>query len=175
MLLRSTLILAGIGAVAIGLSALQVFAKENPHWSTARWDSAGIAPHPAVHYDALVLIYGARAHGWRGIFGVHTGIAWKPEGASTFRRADVVGWGVRRGADAVRIRQGTPDNYWAGNPPFLIGRIEGAEAAAAIPKIEALIEDYPDNHRYRIWPGPNSKRRYRASGPKPVRGPRGSR
>lgn len=156
MLIRTTLLFASIGALALCASAIKVYSKENPHWRDARWDSAGEAPSPAEHPEAIVMVYGARAHGWRGIFGVHTWIAWKPEGGQTYLRADVVGWGVRRGADAIRLRQGTPDNFWAGNPPFLIGRLTGAQAQTAIPKIEAAIQNYPYNHRYRIWPGPNS-------------------
>lgn len=156
MLIRTTLLIAGIGALALCASAIKVYSKENQHWRDARWDSVGEAPAASDHPDAIVMVYGARAHSWRGIFGIHTWIAWKAKGGDTYLRADVVGWGVSRGANAIRVRQGTPDNFWAGNPPFLIGSIQGEAAQAAIPKIEAAIQSYPYNNRYRIWPGPNS-------------------
>ncbi len=41
-------------------------------WRTASRESAGIAPDPATHKKAVLLIYGARAWGWRGWFAIHT-------------------------------------------------------------------------------------------------------
>lgn len=126
------------------------------HWSEARWDSAGIAPHPASHPEALVQVYAARTWGWKGAFAVHSWIAFKPEGAEAFERWDVVGWGVRRGLPAVRRDIRAVDGYWAGNRPELVEELRGAEAEAAIPKIRAAIERYPYRDTYRTWPGPNS-------------------
>ena len=128
-----------------------------PHWSSSRWDSAALAPDPATEKGAVVQVYAARAYGWRGIFGVHSWIAVKAEGASHYDRYEVVGWQVRRGGDAIRARMtDRPDGYWAGNAPTLLREVRGAEAAAMIPKIEAAIESYPYRDRYLVWPGPNS-------------------
>ncbi|MDF1587397.1 DUF3750 domain-containing protein [Marinimicrococcus flavescens] len=126
------------------------------HWSTARWDSAGLAPAPAAHPGPVVQVYAARAWGWKGAFAVHSWIVLKPENAEAYERWDVVGWGVGRGLPAVRRNIREPDGYWAGSRPELVGSLEGAEAAAAIPRIQAAIERYPYRDTYRTWPGPNS-------------------
>ncbi|MDX1655592.1 MAG: DUF3750 domain-containing protein, partial [Candidatus Competibacteraceae bacterium] len=96
------------------------------------------------------------AFNWRGIFGVHTWIAVKPAGAAFYRRLEVMGWGVGRGREAVRIRRGDPDGLWFGSRPEVLAHLQGPEAAAAIPAILVAARDYPHNHEYRIWPGPNS-------------------
>src|SRR3990172_1119898 len=61
-------------------------------YRTANRDSAGIAPDPAETPEAVVQVYAARALNWRGIFGVHTWIATKPENAPHFTVHQVVGW-----------------------------------------------------------------------------------
>ena len=50
------------------------------------------------------------------------------------------------------------DAYWLGYRPQMVADIRGPLAAAAIPKIEAAIRDYPyaEYGSYRMWPGPNS-------------------
>src|ERR1700676_4755587 len=60
-----------------------VWASDQPHWSTARWDSAGLAPDPAEHPEPIIQFYAARTWGWRGILGVHSWVAFKPRGAKT--------------------------------------------------------------------------------------------
>jgi hypothetical protein len=122
------------------------------NWYDADRSSAGIAPLPANSNEAIVQVYGARAFGWRGYFAVHTWLATKPEGASTYIVHDVTGWR----ATTVRSRPGAPDTAWYGNPPKLLADIRGAQAAAAIPKIRRAIEAYPYSTRYDAWPGPNS-------------------
>ena len=44
-------------------------------WRSARRDSSGQAPDPAVVSEAVIQVYAARAVSWRGAFGVHT---WSP-------------------------------------------------------------------------------------------------
>lgn len=127
-----------------------------PHWSVARWDSAGLAPDPAEHPEAIVQVYAARAWGWKGIFAVHTWIALKRENAPAWERYEVVGWGVSRGAPAIRRNMRVVDGYWAGSRPWLVGEVRGEAAARAIPRIEAAIAAYPWPDTYRTWPGPNS-------------------
>lgn len=126
------------------------------HWSRARWDSAELAPDPRTHPDAVVQVYAARAWGWKGAFAVHCWIAFKPEGASAYDRYDVVGWGVGRGAPAVRRNLRPPDGRWAGSDPMLLAELRGPAAAAAIPKIQDAIANYPFRNQYVTWPGPNS-------------------
>jgi hypothetical protein len=77
----------------------------------------------------------------------------KAEGASSWSRYDVVGWG-----EPVRINYWEPDSRWWGTAPRVLVDIRGAEAAALIPRVEAAIAHYPyDQHGdYRVWPGPNS-------------------
>jgi hypothetical protein len=147
-----------LGAVVLPLlvSACAVIGQERGHWSRARWDSAGIAPNPAETKEPVVQVYAARTYGWRGIFGVHTWVAIKPEDAIAYTRYDVVGWSARRGGQAISVNRGAPDGFWAGAEPKLLRELRGAEAAAAIPKIEAAIKSYPYNHTYTMWPGPNS-------------------
>src|SRR5437016_5909910 len=72
--------------------AASVLAEEAPHWSTARWDSAGLAPDPATTPEPVIQFYAARTWGWRGILGVHSWVSFKPRGAMKYTRYEVVGW-----------------------------------------------------------------------------------
>jgi hypothetical protein len=123
-------------------------------WSRLSWDSAGLAPDPALLHEPVIQVYGARAWGWRGVFGEHTWVVFKPEGAPDWQRVEVVGWGVGRGASAVRRNLRVADGRWAGNEPRLLAELRGE--AAAIDRLEAAIAAYPWPDRYRTWPGPNS-------------------
>lgn len=126
-------------------------------WRTARRDSTGQAPDPATTPEAVIHVYAARAFRWRGAFGVHTWIAAKAQGEATYTRFEVVGWGVSRGRDAVRVATGIPDGYWYGNAPTLIREVRGgAEVDALIARLHAAADAYPYRHEYRVWPGPNS-------------------
>jgi hypothetical protein len=126
------------------------------HWNRARWDSAGLAPDPATTPDAVVQVYAARTWGWKGVFAVHSWLAMKPAGAASYERYEVVGWGVGRGASAVRRNMRTVDGYWAGNPPELLLDRRGPAAEALIEDLRAAIAAYPYQSAYRTWPGPNS-------------------
>jgi hypothetical protein len=100
-----------------------------------------------------VLVFAARTGRWKGIFAHHSWIVLKPAGAAGYMRYDKVGWG-----SPVRRNGWAADALWYGNRPELIGKAEGAEAEALIPKIEAAVAAYPHNGNggYRVWPGPNS-------------------
>jgi hypothetical protein len=126
------------------------------HWSVARWDSAGLAPPPPDHPDAIVQVYAARAWGWKGIVAVHSWLAFKPAGAAGYERYDVVGWGVSAGRPAVRRNIRPVDGYWAGNRPQVVAELRGPAAEAAIPAILDAIASYPAPNLYLTWPGPNS-------------------
>lgn len=140
----------------VAITAWRQSAGAAEHWSRARWGTSGLAPDPAAHPAALIQVYAARAYSWRGAFAVHTWVAMKPEGAGAYARYDVVGWGTGRGQPAVRRDRHVADGYWAGNRPWIVAELRGPAAAAAIPRLEAAIRDYPFNDLYRTWPGPNS-------------------
>lgn len=123
---------------------------------TADRSSAGIAPLPENTPEAVVQVYCARALNWRGIFGVHSWIATKPENAGEYTIHHVIGWRTYRGLPAVVSAPGIPDGRWFGNEPTLVAELRGEEAAKAIPKINAAVASYPYPNEYTLWPGPNS-------------------
>jgi hypothetical protein len=137
-------------------SAGRVYGSSFEHWSKARWDSAGLAPDPATTPEPVIQVYAARAWGWKAVFAVHSWIAFKRAGATAFERYEVVGWGVGRGAPAVRRNMRAIDGYWAGNRPELLLDRRGPDVAPLIDQVEAAISSYPYPDRYRTWPGPNS-------------------
>lgn len=122
-------------------------------WRAANWGSSGILPSASSAPEASVMLLSTRTGRWKSIFAEHMSIVLKPAGAGAWTRYDVVGWGnpVRRDAYAA-------DAYWYGNTPRVVFRLNGAEAAALIPKIEDSIARYPNAARgsYTVWPGPNS-------------------
>lgn len=123
---------------------------------TADRSSAGLAPPAETTPEAVVQVYYARALNWRGIFGVHTWIATKPENAAQYTVHQVIGWRLYRGLPAVVSAPGIPDGLWFGNQPTLVSELRGEAAAEAIAKILAAVESYPYADEYRLWPGPNS-------------------
>lgn len=137
------------------VSVAQV-ASRGDHWSTARRDSAGLAPDPATTEEAVLQVYGARTWGWRGALAIHTWIAVKPAGAAVYERHEVIGWRARRGLPALVSHHGVPDGYWFGSEPQLLKDIRGEAATAAIARLGAAIEAYPWKDDYVTWPGPNS-------------------
>lgn len=125
-------------------------------WYEARRDPTGLAPDPATTREAVIQVYAARAVAWRGIFAVHTWIVVKPTGAPRYTRYDVVGFGVDRGAPAVRVDRMGPDNYWFGAKPEIVLDRRGPGVDTLIDKVKAAVASYPYPHEYRAWPGPNS-------------------
>src|SRR3989454_8268943 len=123
---------------------------------TADRSSAGIAPSAETTAEAVVQVYYARALNWRGIFGVHTWIATKPENATEYTLHQVIGWRTFRGLPAVVSAPGIPDGRWFGNEPELVCDLRGEAAAKAIPKIIEAVASYPYPNEYTLWPGPNS-------------------
>lgn len=131
-------------------------ADNKKSWWELRRDSSEQAP-PAATDEAIIQVYAARAARWRGKVGVHTWISTKRRSEKTYTRMEVVGWGVSRGRNAVRIREGSPDNYWFGNRPVLLRDIRGTEKVEAlIDRVHEAANSYPYNDVYTIWPGPNS-------------------
>jgi hypothetical protein len=125
-------------------------------WRTTDRSSAGLAPDPTTTPEAVVQVYAARAINWRGIFGVHTWIATKPEQAPEFSVHQVIGWRLWRNLPTVASAPGIADAHWFGSRPEVVAELRGADAAKAIAEIEKAVAEYPYTQRYRLWPGPNS-------------------
>jgi len=149
-LVRTTIFLLVLLAGPVLIAACS--SQPGQSWRDADRSSAGIAPLPGEVEEAIVQVYAARAYSWRGNFAVHTWIATKERGASTYEVHDVTGWGNQK----VRSRPGEPDTAWYGNPPRLLADIRGEKAEAAILNIRKAIGAYPFPDEYKAWPGPNS-------------------
>lgn len=146
-------------AIFVALPLYTVLSGQVPlgrDFRTADRSSAGIAPRADHTPEAVVLVYFARALNWRGIFGVHTWVATKPQGASEYTVHQVIGWRLYRGLSAVVSAPGVPDARWFGNEPRVIADLRGDAAADAIPKIVEAVASYPYADEYAVWPGPNS-------------------
>ena len=148
-----------IAILALFLFPLAVHAafyvrKERPaSFRDADWSSVGMLPEAAAEPEARLLVLTGRTGRWKGIFAVHSWVVFKPAGATRWSRYDVVGWG-----QPVRHNGWAPDGRWFGGTPTVILDVRGAQAGAAIPRIEAAIAAYRygDWGDYRMWPGPNS-------------------
>jgi hypothetical protein len=131
--------------------------KLNRSWQTATHHSAGLAPKPLEHREAVAQVYAGRAFGWRGAFSDHTWVAVKPAGASRYTRYEVIGWYAGNGRSVIAIGdQRAPDAQWYGAEPRLIQDIRGAQAEAVIARLPKAAASYPYPATYRAWPGPNS-------------------
>jgi hypothetical protein len=114
-----------------------------------------VAPDPMQVREAVVQVYGARAKGFKGWFGVHTWIAAKPAGAPGWTVYEVVGWRLRWSESVVVVRARNPE-YWFGARGELYADKRGPGVDALIERIEKAAEEYPFAKQYRLWPGPNS-------------------
>ncbi len=112
-------------------------------------------PDPALASEPVVQVWGARTRGAKGIFGVHTWVAVKPEGASEYTVYEVVGWRLRWDNSALVIRNRPHDN-WLGAPGELYAEKRGAGVGDLIRRIDQAARDYPFAGEYTLWPGPNS-------------------
>jgi hypothetical protein len=146
-------LLACLLAAAAGCTAVE---RARGNWSGLSREPSHQAPDPSTTPEAVVQVYAARTVGWRGLLAVHTWVTLKQSGAASYTRYEVIGWGVDRGAQAVRINRTGPDNYWFGSRPELLVDLRGAEVDAVIEKIQAAVAAYPYRDSYRTWPGPNS-------------------
>ncbi len=141
-----------LGAAA-GCTALE---RARGNWWELSREPSGQAPDPAATPEAVVQVYAARTVGWRGLLAVHTWIAVKPSGAPSYTRYEVMGWGVSRGAAALRVNRTGPDNLWFGSRPDLLVDLRGPEVDTVVEKVQAAVAAYPYPDSYRTWPGPNS-------------------
>jgi hypothetical protein len=129
--------------MATGLLALTAFS------------AAAQAPDPALVREPVVQVYGARTLGAKGIFGVHTWIAVKPENATEYTVYEIIGWRLRWSDTALVIRNRTPDR-WFGHEADLYAEKRGAGVEDLIRRIDEAAHAYPYAKDYTVWPGPNS-------------------
>lgn len=125
-------------------------------WRSASRESAGIAPDPSITKEAVVHVYGAKAWSWRGWFAIHTWIATKRTGESTYTVYDVVGWRGHHGEPVMRIKKDIPDRFWFGAKPRILKAHKGSEVDKMIDAINKAARAYPWKTTYNVFPGPNS-------------------
>ena len=125
-------------------------------WRSASRDPMGLAPDPERVTEAVVQVYGARALGAKGLFGVHTWVAVKPTGAPAWTVYEVIGWRLRWSESVVVTRNRAPDGRWFGGVPELYAEKRGAGVDALIERIDKAAREYPYAAEYTLWPGPNS-------------------
>ncbi len=135
---------------AVGINATAT------NWRDASRESVGLAPDPAQVKEAIVQVYGARAVGAKGYFGVHTWIAVKPGDAPAWTVYEVIGWRLRWAESVVAVRNKAPDARWFGASRELYAEKRGAGVDRLIERIEKAAREYPYAHKYTVWPGPNS-------------------
>jgi len=146
MVLVAVLLLGPLGVLAFGNLDL-----DTP-WRQASRASSGQAPNPLQETAALVLVYGARAHGWRGAFAIHSWIATKRLDDAQYTIYQATAWSH----PVVLAQRGPPDLLWYGSQPELLLERRGPGVDALIERIEAAVAVYPYANEYRAWPGPNS-------------------
>jgi hypothetical protein len=152
LLLFVVVLLSGpLLAVAFGRASI------GGDWRTATHRSAGLAPDPRTHQEAVVQVYASRAFGWRGAFADHLWLAAKPKSADRYTRYEVIGWYARAGGSVVSISdRRAPDAEWYSARPRLVRDVRGAQAETIIAKLPQAVADYPYPTSYSAWPGPNS-------------------
>jgi Protein of unknown function (DUF3750) len=133
---------------------------------TVDMSSTGLLPTAASYPAARVLIMSVPLSGKRGKFLSHSWVVFKRANADSWSRYDVLGFASRDAdgaangqwlGNAPTLNRYAPDGHWFGSRPVALADVEGAAAAAMIPKIEGVIASYEaDTGHYRVWPGPNS-------------------
>ena len=125
-------------------------------WRAASREPAGIAPDPLHTKEAVLQVYGADAWSWRGWFAIHTWIAAKRTGETSYRVYDVVGWRAHYGQPVMQITRDFPDRYWFGEKPVILKEHRGPGVDALIDAVDRAARAYPWKTTYRVFPGPNS-------------------
>jgi hypothetical protein len=149
-------------------AALYLFDDQTPSdysydVGTADMSSIGLLQPAESHPAARVLIMSVPMSGKRGQFLTHSWVVLKPENARSWRCTWLCqpGWHWRTErawlGNRPTLNRYPPDGRWFGRSPVVIADIEGTTAAAAIGKINGVIESYETlAGHYRFWPGPNS-------------------
>jgi hypothetical protein len=140
-------------APVVARASLYALSKAPLNWHDADWSSTGTLPPATRDTDARLIVFTGTTGGWKGVLSVHSWIVFKRDGAPSWTRYDVVGWG-----NPLRTNGWAPDGRWYGNSPVALADVRGAQAQTLIPKVEAAIANYRYSNAgdYRIWPGPNS-------------------
>jgi hypothetical protein len=146
-------ILFALVALLFAAAGASVIAQD---WRSASREPAGLAPDPAAVKEAVVQVYGARAVGAKGFFGVHTWIAVKPTSATSWTIYEVIGWRLRWADSVVVVRTREPDGRWFGSTPELYADKRGQGVDELIRRIDKAARAYPYAKEYSVWPGPNS-------------------
>ncbi len=157
--LRVLMIIFVVYVLPVGAQFALYYTDKNRtgSWWDLRSDSSQQAPDPAMTGDAIIQVYAARAVRWRGVLGVHTWVATKRSEEDIYTRLEVMGYALRWKGESVQIRPGQPDRYWYGSKPDLLREVRGGdEVDALIDRLHNAASNYQYNHRYNIWPGPNS-------------------
>ena len=149
----SRYVLYSMMAVLFAAAGATVIAQD---WRSASREPAGLAPDPAAVKEAVVQVYGARAVGAKGLFGVHTWVAVKPTGATSWTVYEVIGWRLRWADSVVVVRTREPDGRWFGATPELYADKRGKGVDDLIKRIDQAARAYPYAKNYTVWPGPNS-------------------
>src|ERR1700749_1510813 len=103
--LRLTMLV--VFALPIAARAGLYAVADHPSWRDANWSSTHILPPAERAPEARVLVFAARAGGWKSVFAVHTWVVVKPANAAAYTRYDVMGFG-----EPVRVNLHEPDAYW---------------------------------------------------------------
>jgi len=148
-ILQILLVFALQGLILAGCS-------DDKDWRTASRESAGIAPDPTSINEAVLQVYGAKAWGWRGWFAIHTWIATKRTGETSYTVYDVVGWRSHHNQPILRIDHDVPDRYWYGEKPRIIKEYKGKGVDTMINSVDKAANSYPWKTTYKAFPGPNS-------------------
>lgn len=150
--MKSMVLLAGIILIGLFMNSC----SSNKDWRTASRESSGSAPDPSTTEEAVILVYGADAWGWRGWFAIHTWIATKRTGEEFYTVYDVVGWRGHHNKPVMRITRDIPDRFWYGEKPRILKQHRGEGGDSLIEAIEQAAQDYPWKRTYAAFPGPNS-------------------
>lgn len=140
----------------VTLLALLTACSPGRDWRTASRASAGMAPDPLATKEAVLQVYGASTWGWRGWFAIHTWIAAKHSGETSYTVYEVIGWRKNRGLPLVRIEKDLPDRYWFGEKPRLLREHRGSGVDDLITNVDRAARAYPWPDTYDAFPGPNS-------------------
>jgi hypothetical protein len=146
-------VLYSLMAVLFAAAGATVIAQD---WRSAGREPVGLAPDPAVVKEAVIQVYGARAMGVKGLFGVHSWVAVKPTNAASWTIYEVIGWRLRWSESVVVVRSRDPDGRWFGAEPELYADKRGEGVDELIKRIDKAAHAYPYAKEYSVWPGPNS-------------------
>ncbi len=143
----------GFMALLFAAAGATVVAQD---WRNASREPVGLAPSPELVKEAVIQVYGARAVGAKGLFGVHTWVAVKPSDARSWTVYEVIGWRLRWSESVVVVRNRDPDGRWFGAEPELYAEKRGPGVDELIKRVEQAAKAYPYAGEYTVWPGPNS-------------------